>query len=81
MTLPDGTTAPVDRRLVAARRPLRRSLPGFGGILIAAVLAGYMSTVGTLLQWGSSFVVNDLYRRHMRPERPGARAHSSSPGS
>jgi hypothetical protein len=26
-----------------------------------------MCTVGTMLQWGSSFVVNDLYRRHMRP--------------
>lgn len=45
-------------------------LPGFGGILIAAVLAGYMSTVGTLLQWGSSFVVNDTYRRHVRPAAP-----------
>ena len=45
-------------------------LPGFGGIMIAAVLAGYMSTVGTLLQWGSSFVVNDFYRRHVRPEAP-----------
>jgi len=45
-------------------------IPGFGGLLIAAVLAGYMSTVGTLLQWGSSFVVNDLYRRHLRPNAP-----------
>jgi Na+/proline symporter len=45
-------------------------LPGFGGILIAAVLAGYMSTVGTLLQWGSSFVVNDFYRRHVRQTAP-----------
>jgi SSS family solute:Na+ symporter len=45
-------------------------IPGFGGILIAAVLAGYMSTVGTLLQWGSSFVVNDFYRRHLRPHAP-----------
>lgn len=45
-------------------------IPGFGGILIAAVLAGFMSTVGTLLQWGSSFVVNDFYRRHLRPDAP-----------
>ena len=45
-------------------------IPGFGGILIAAVLAGFMSTVGTLLQWGSSFVVNDFYRRHLRPHAP-----------
>lgn len=45
-------------------------IPGFGGMMISAVLAGFMSTVGTQLQWGSSFVVNDFYRRHIRPEVP-----------
>lgn len=45
-------------------------VPGFGGLMISAVLAGFMSTVGTQLQWGSSFVVNDFYRRHVRPEAP-----------
>ncbi|AGA31410.1 sodium:solute symporter family transporter [Singulisphaera acidiphila] len=70
MSMPDGTTAPsigVWSQLVVRYAD---KLPGFGGLLIAAVLAGYMSTVGTLLQWGSSFVVNDLYRRHMRPDAP-----------
>ena len=70
MTMPDGTTAAsigVWSQLVVRYAD---KLPGFGGLLIAAVLAGYMSTVGTLLQWGSSFVVNDLYRRHMRPDAP-----------
>lgn len=43
--------------------------PGFIGLLLAAVLAGYMSTVDTLLQWGSAFIINDLYRRHIRPEQ------------
>lgn len=68
MNMPDGTTAPsigVWSQLVVRYAD---RLPGFGGLLIAAVLAGYMSTVGTLLQWGSSFVVNDLYRRHLRPD-------------
>jgi Na+/proline symporter len=67
-TLPDGSTAPsigVWSQLVVRYAD---KLPGFGGIMIAAVLAGFMSTVGTLLQWGSSFVVNDFYRRHVRPE-------------
>jgi Na+/proline symporter len=69
-TLPDGSTTPsigVWSQLVVRYAD---RLPGFGGIMIAAVLAGYMSTVGTLLQWGSSFVVNDLYRRHIRPDAP-----------
>jgi Na+/proline symporter len=69
-TLPDGsTTASIG---VWSQLVVRYAdkLPGFGGIMIAAVLAGYMSTVGTLLQWGSSFVVNDLYRRHIRPDAP-----------
>ncbi len=70
--LPDGSTAPsvgVWSQLVVRYAD---RIPGFGGLLIAAVLAGYMSTVGTLLQWGSSFVVNDLYRRHLRPNAPEA---------
>jgi len=70
MTLPDGSTAKsigVWSQMVITYAD---RIPGFGGILIAAVLAGYMSTVGTLLQWGSSFVVNDFYRRHIRPHAP-----------
>jgi solute:Na+ symporter, SSS family len=70
MTLTDGATAGSIG--VWSQMVIRYAdrIPGFGGILIAAVLAGYMSTVGTLLQWGSSFVVNDFYRRHLRPTAP-----------
>ena len=70
MTLPDGGTAKSIE--VWSQMVIRYAdrIPGFGGILVAAVLAGYMSTVGTLLQWGSSFVVNDFYRRHLRPTAP-----------
>ncbi|MBN1488650.1 MAG: sodium:solute symporter [Phycisphaerae bacterium] len=70
MVLADGSTAPsisVWSQLVVRYAD---RIPGFGGLLVAAVLAGYMSTVGTLLQWGSAFVVNDLYRRHVRPHAP-----------
>jgi len=67
LLLPDGAAAPSIE--VWSRLVIRYAdrLPGFGGLIIAAVLAGYMSSVGTMLQWGSSFVVNDLYRRHVRP--------------
>ena len=68
--LPDGSTAPSISVWSQMVIQYADRIPGFGGILIAAVLAGFMSTVGTLLQWGSSFVVNDFYRRHLRPHAP-----------
>ena len=70
MTLPDGSTTKSIGVWSQMVIQYADRIPGFGGILIAAVLAGYMSTVGTLLQWGSSFVVNDFYRRHVRPDAP-----------
>ncbi len=70
MTLPNGETGKsIGVWSMMVIRYADR-IPAFGGILIAAVLAGFMSTVGTLLQWGSSFVVNDFYRRHVRPDAP-----------
>jgi Na+/proline symporter len=38
------------------------------GILIASLVAAYMSTISTHLNWGSSYVVNDFYRRFVKPE-------------
>jgi SSS family solute:Na+ symporter len=35
------------------------------GLMIAAFAAAYMSTVGTQLNWGASYLVNDVYRRFM----------------
>jgi Na+/proline symporter len=47
---------------------MRDHLPaGLRGLLVAAFLAAYMSTVATQLNWGSSYVINDLYGRFMRP--------------
>ncbi|HZR24958.1 MAG TPA: sodium:solute symporter family protein, partial [Vicinamibacterales bacterium] len=36
------------------------------GIMLAAFAAAYMSTIGTQLNWGASYVVNDFYRRFVR---------------
>jgi solute:Na+ symporter, SSS family len=33
------------------------------GLMLASFLAAYMSTVATHLNWGSSYLINDLYRR------------------
>jgi solute:Na+ symporter, SSS family len=40
--------------------------PALRGIMLAAFAAAYMSTIGTQLNWGASYVVNDCYRRFMR---------------
>ncbi len=47
-----------------------RFLPsGLLGLMVAGLLAAYISTVSTHLNWGSSYLVNDLYRRFLRPDR------------
>ncbi len=40
--------------------------PALRGIMLAAFAAAYMSTIGTQLNWGASYVVNDCYRRFIR---------------
>ncbi|MGC8594749.1 MAG: sodium:solute symporter family protein [Candidatus Kryptoniota bacterium] len=35
------------------------------GLMLAAFAAAYMSTIGTQLNWGASYLVNDLYKRFM----------------
>jgi SSS family solute:Na+ symporter len=37
--------------------------PSLRGLMVAAFAAAFMSTVGTQLNWGSSYLVNDFYRR------------------
>jgi hypothetical protein len=39
--------------------------PALRGVMVAAFLAAFMSTLGTQLNWGVSYLVNDLYRRFM----------------
>jgi hypothetical protein len=37
------------------------------GLMVAAFAAAFMSTVGTQLNWGASYLVNDFYRRFLKP--------------
>src|SRR5712671_6696788 len=39
------------------------------GVMIAAFAAAYMSTIGTQLNWGASYLVNDFYRRFLVKDR------------
>lgn len=41
---------------------------GLLGVVIAALIAALMSTISTHLNWGSSYVVNDFYKRFIKPE-------------
>jgi hypothetical protein len=49
---------------------MRDVLPaGFLGLLFAAFLAAFMSTISTQLNWGTSYLVNDFWRRFVKPGR------------
>jgi Na+/proline symporter len=41
--------------------------PGLLGLVVASLAAAYMSTISTHLNWGASYVVDDVYRRVYRP--------------
>lgn len=41
---------------------------GLLGLVLAALMAAFMSTISTHLNWGSSYVVNDVYKRFVNPE-------------
>ncbi len=45
--------------------------PSLRGLMVAAFAAAYMSTVATQLNWGASYIVNDFYRRFLRPDADG----------
>ena len=37
------------------------------GVMLAGFAAAYMSTVATQLNWGASYLVNDFYKRFLKP--------------
>ncbi len=41
---------------------------GFLGLVVASLIAAYMSTISTHLNWGASYIVNDIYKRFIRPQ-------------
>jgi Na+/proline symporter len=43
---------------------------GLLGLVVASLAAAYMSTISTHLNWGASYVVQDAYRRFLKPEAP-----------
>jgi Na+/proline symporter len=42
--------------------------PGVMGFVVASLVSAYISTVSSHLNWGASYIVNDVYVRFMRTE-------------
>ncbi|MBS4061088.1 MAG: Na+:solute symporter [Bacteroidetes bacterium] len=47
---------------------LQRLPHGFLGLVVASLIAAFMSTTASQLNWGSSYIVNDFYVRFLNPE-------------
>jgi Na+/proline symporter len=63
-----GSVVAADREMAY---PLLAALtlpPGLLGILLASLLAAFMSTIDTHLNWGVSYVAHDLWRARFRPD-------------
>ena len=41
---------------------------GLRGLVVASLIAAFMSTIDTQLNWGASYLVSDLYKRYIRPD-------------
>ncbi|WP_405568208.1 sodium:solute symporter family protein [Polaribacter sp. Asnod6-C07] len=41
---------------------------GLLGLVLASLIAAYMSTISTHLNWGSSYIVNDFYKQHIKKD-------------
>ena len=41
---------------------------GFLGLMVAGLISAYVSTLSTHLNWGTSYLVHDVYRRFWKPD-------------
>ncbi|MBI2422736.1 MAG: Na+:solute symporter [Candidatus Hydrogenedentes bacterium] len=41
---------------------------GLIGVVVTSLIAAYMSTISTLLNWGSSYIIHDFYQRFVKPD-------------
>lgn len=56
----------VDPGVMYPKLMLRYLPVGLLGLLIAVFLAAYMSTIASQLNWGTSYLINDFYKRFIR---------------
>jgi len=60
---PDLTMSEAGNGFVMAMRDFMPT--GLRGLLFTAFLGAYMSTISTQLNWGASYLTNDLYKRQL----------------
>jgi len=63
---PNGVDGDKEAAYVQAMVDLMPS--GWKGFMLAGFAAAYMSTVGTHLNWGASYLVGDVYKRFLRKD-------------
>lgn len=56
----------VDPGVMYPKMMMRYLPAGLLGLLIATFLAAYMSTIASQLNWGTSYLINDFYRRFIK---------------
>ncbi len=56
----------VDPGIMYPKLMVRYLPTGLLGLLIAVFLAAYMSTIAAQLNWGTSYLINDFYKRFIR---------------
>jgi Na+/proline symporter len=56
-----------DRELGYPRLMLDFLPPGLLGVVVASLVAAFMSTVSTTINWSASYLTHDLYGRFVRP--------------
>ena len=56
----------VDPGKMYPKLMMRYLPPGLLGLMIAVFLAAYMSTISSQLNWGTSYIINDFYRRFVK---------------
>ncbi|HEV8022224.1 MAG TPA: FecR domain-containing protein [Candidatus Lustribacter sp.] len=62
-----GADGKVDAELGYVQTLVDYLPPSLRGLMLAGFAAAYMSTIGTQLNLGASYLTNDLYRRFIRP--------------
>ncbi len=60
---PDGIGPTKDREAAFVQAFVDLLPTPWAGFMMAGMAAAYMSTVGTQLNWGASYLVNDFYKR------------------
>lgn len=66
VALYDGDT--TDAAAIWADMVMQYAAPGLVGLILVGVVAGYMSTIDTYLNFLTAGLFNDFYRRHLRPD-------------